>query len=207
MWIPKTNNILFITKRTPWFMETFVKYKESFDMVYEVCFNPVNPVPFPFSKYQKIMGEGTYPGYRTSLKSLPVKNIAPLYSNIYIVNTETVRFEEAPKRIYTELTSIFSSYKKTVREIPEIRKSLFIQTGFLNAVRRKIWNKEAISPDFILTQGRGYMYLMRTIIDEKDYGRDNDRILDIKLTNNFYNSYYMSRKKILTDELKITHKL
>lgn len=205
MSIPKTNNILFITKRTPWFMETFVKFKDAFDMVYEVCFDPVDPNPFPFNKYQKIIVGGNYPGYRTSLKSLPPKNIAPPYSNIYIVNTETVRFEEAPKRIYVETTTIFSSYKKTIREIPEIRKSLFIRTGFLNGIRRKIWNKEAISPDFILTYGRGYMYLMKTIMDEKDYGRENDRILDIKLTNSFYS--YVGRKKILTDELKITHKL
>ena len=202
-------NILIIVKRDPWFMETFEKYKMQFDMVYEFCFQPFNNTPFPYEKYQKILVNSPYLGYRKALKHLPKYKLAPRYSNIFIINTEKVRFEsDLPKEI-TRMSYTFIHYDKTTREIPEMRYFLMKHRYWLRYLRRAVWNHYPINPDFMLLNGHGYRGIVRIFQYKKPYEEDTDLAKDIWLTNYFYNSQRgnITRKKILEDELKISYKI
>lgn len=202
-------NIIIITKRTDWFMETFMKYKSSVDMVYETCFNPVDPRPFPFENYQRIMGEGPYPGYRKALLILPKYKIAPKYTNIFIFNTEKVRMESMLPRMFTGMSTIFTTYGKKVKDIPEMREVLMKHRYWLRYLRRETWEHDAITADFMFLNGNGYRGVMRIFKYKKPYEEDTELMKDIWLTWYFYNSPRGNflKRKLLTDELQISTKL
>jgi hypothetical protein len=202
-------NILIITKRTPWFMETFDKIKGTLTKVYEICHEPVDQTPFPFHNYQKIMGTGPYPGYRKAMKIMPKYALAPTWSNIFIVNTEKVRFEGPLPDDYIRLSYILITFKKLVKDFPEMREYLLKHRYWLRYLRRAVWEKDAISLDFLCLNGNGYRGVMRVFQKEKPDENQSEFVKDIYMTDAFYNSPKGSivNKKILTDELQISTKL